>query len=57
MKTYSIIKISASWSTETLKRGVEKILHEKSNEGYEIVSVAFSLNMWWKLIAFVTICK
>ena len=57
MKTYSIIKISTGWSTTELKRDVEKILNEKSRDGYEIVTVSFGLNMWWLPTAFITICR
>jgi hypothetical protein len=45
------------WSTDSLKRDVEKILNEKASEGYEIVSVAFGFNLWWMPTAFITICK
>lgn len=44
--TYSIIKESTMWSTDSLKQKVEKILNEKTKDGYEVVTVAFGLNMW-----------
>ena len=57
MKTYSIIKESTMWSTNSLKDRVEKLLNEKTKEGYEVVTVAFGLNMWWMPTAFITLCK
>lgn len=57
MKNYSIIKLSTMWSTDGLKDDVERILNEKANQGFEIVSVAFGVNLWWMPTAFITICK
>jgi len=57
MKTYKIIKLSATWSTSELATKVERMLNQKSREGYEIVSVSFGVNMWWMPTAFITICK
>jgi hypothetical protein len=53
MLTYSIIKETAMWSTDSLKRKVERILNEKTAADYEIVTVAFGLNMWWMPTAFI----
>lgn len=57
MKKYKVIKLTSAWSTNELKKEVEKTLNEKANEGYEIVTVAFGVNMWWIPTAFITICK
>ena len=57
MMTYSIIKESTMWSTDSLKQNVEKILNEKTKDGYEVVTVAFGLNMWWMPTAFITLRK
>jgi len=57
MKTYSIISESSMWSTEKLKRKVEIILNEKTKDGYEVVSVAFGLNIWWIPTAYITLSK
>ena len=57
MKTYQIIKLSATWSTSALTTKVERILTQKSRDGYEIVSVSFGVNMYWMPTAFITICK
>jgi translation elongation factor EF-1beta len=54
---YSVISESTMWSTETLKQKVERILNEKTRDGYEIVSVAFGVNMWWLPTAFITLRK
>ncbi len=57
MKTYSIITVSTMWSTNSLKQKVEKTLNEKTIEGYEVVTVAFGLNIWWIPTAFITLRK
>jgi translation elongation factor EF-1beta len=54
---YSVISESSMWSTDTLKQKVERILNEKTRDGYEIVSVAFGVNMWWLPTAFITLRK
>jgi translation elongation factor EF-1beta len=54
---YSVISESTMWSTDTLKQKVERILNEKTRDGYEIVSVAFGVNMWWLPTAFITLRK
>ena len=57
MKTFFVISTSSMWSTSELKRKVEIILNEKTRDGYEIVSVAFGVNMWWLPTAFITLRK
>ena len=57
MMTYSIIKESTMWSTDSLKQKVEKLLNEKTKDGYEVVTVAFGVNMWWMPTAFITLRK
>ena len=57
MKTYSVISESSMWSTAKLKEKVEKILNEKTKDGYEVVSVAFGLNIWWIPTAYITLSK
>jgi hypothetical protein len=57
MKTYSVISESSMWSTAKLKQQVEKILNEKTQDGYEVVSVAFGLNIWWIPTAYITLRK
>ncbi len=54
---YTILTESTMWSTDTLKQKVERILNEKTRDGYEIVSVAFGVNMWWLPTAFITLRK
>jgi len=57
MNNYSIIKLSTMWSTNGLKNDVERLLNQKNAQGYEIVSVAFGVNLWWMPTAFITIRK
>ena len=57
MKCYSIIKLSTMWSSDTLKNNVEELINDKAKDGYEIVTVAFGVNMWWMPTAYITICK
>jgi hypothetical protein len=54
---YSIISKSAMWSTKSLLKEVVAIINEKNQEGYEIVSVSFGLNLWWMPTAFITLRK
>ena len=57
MKYYSIVKLSTMWSSDTLKNDVEELINDKAKDGYEIVTVAFGVNMWWMPTAYITICK
>lgn len=57
MKQFRIFKISNMWSTSSLTRDVENKLKKLTNEGYEIVSVSFALNVWWIPTAFITTSK
>ena len=57
MKNYSIIKLSTMWSTDGLRNDVERLLNQKNAQGYEIVSVAFGVNLLWMPTAFITIRK
>ena len=57
MKKYEIIKISEMWSTNTLRKNVESLINKKSDDGYEIITVAFGVNLWWMPTAYITICK
>ena len=57
MKKYYVIKISAKWSTDSLKKSVENTLNQKTQEGFEVVSVAFGVNMWWVPTAFITFSR
>ncbi len=57
MKNYSIIKLSTMWSTNGLKNDVERLLNQKNAQGYEIVSIAFGVNLCWMPTAFITIRK
>jgi len=57
MKKFEIIKISEMWSTEKLRKKIERLINEKSKEGFEIVTVAFGINLWYMPTAYITICK
>lgn len=57
MKKYKVFKLTSMWSTDTLTKEVEQFLNEKASDGYEIVSVAFGVNMWSIPTAFITVCK
>lgn len=57
MKKYTVIKLSTSWSTSELTKKVEHVLNKKANDGYEIVTVAFGVNIWWMPTAYITVCK
>ena len=57
MKTYTVISESSMWSTKKLKSNVETVLNEKTQEGFEVVSVAFGFNTWWVPTAYITLSK
>jgi len=42
---------------EGLRNDVERILNDKTTQGYEIISVSFGVNLWWMPTAFITISK
>jgi hypothetical protein len=54
MKQFRVFKISNTWSTSRLIKDVENELKQITNEGYEIISVSFGVNMWWIPTAFIT---
>jgi hypothetical protein len=45
------------WSTKKLTEQAEKILNEKTKEGYELVSMSFGYNPWWIPTIFITFSK
>ena len=57
MKEFKVIKISSMYSTSRLTRKVEQELRSLTNNGYEIISVAFGVNIWWVPTAFITVKK
>lgn len=61
MKKYEVHTIveKAGFSSmkEKLTEKVERFLNEKSNAGYEVVSVSFTYYEGAELIAFITICQ
>lgn len=57
MKDYRILILSTWWSTESLRADTERLINEKARDGYEIVTVAFGVNMWWMPTSYVTVRK
>ena len=57
MKVYTIIKHTSMRSTNKFVQQVEQLLNEKANEGYEIITVSFGLNMWAVPTAYITLAK
>lgn len=54
MKQFRVFKISNMWSTSRLTRDVENELIKLTNEGYEIISFSFGINLMWIPTAFIT---
>ena len=54
MKQFRVFKISNMWSTDRLIKDVENELKQITNEGYDIISVSFGVNIWWLPTAFIT---
>ncbi len=57
MKTYKIIKHSSMWSTTNLMRKVEKTLEHMTDQGWEIVTVSFGMNLWYAPTAYITFSR
>jgi hypothetical protein len=57
MKKFEIIRVSDWWSTSWLMEKAENIANQKSQEGYEIVSISFGFSVWMKASAYITITK
>ena len=55
--SYTIITLDTMWSTNNLRNRTEKLLNEKTAEGYQVISVAFGINLWWMPTAFITLYK
>ncbi|WP_160114775.1 hypothetical protein [Aquimarina sp. AU474] len=56
-KTFKVLKLSNVWSTEKLRKEVEDTLNKVSNEGWNIVSVAFGSSNAQIATAMITISK
>jgi len=56
-KEFKVIKFSTMWSTSGLTEKVEKELYKKSDEGWDIISVAFGVNLWWMPTAFISLSR
>ncbi len=57
MKIFKVKKYSTTWSTSGLTEKGEVELAKFTKEGWDIVSVAFGVNLWWMPTAFITISK
>ena len=55
MKKIEIIRVSDYWSTSSLIKKAEDIANQKSQEGYEIVSISFGFSVWLIASAYITI--
>ena len=45
------------WSTMKLKQRVDKKLYELDDDNWEVISVAFGINVAWIVTAFITVVK
>jgi hypothetical protein len=57
MKKFKIIRVSDWWSTSSLMKKAEDVANQKSQEGYEIVSISFGFSVWMIATAYITITK
>ncbi|GAB3721929.1 DUF4177 domain-containing protein [Spirosoma lituiforme] len=57
MKEYQILRVSNFWSTKTLREDAQKLINEKSAEGWEVVSVSFGVTVWLVLSFYITLSK
>lgn len=57
MKKFSIVKVSTMFSTTDLIRKVEQKLSQINQKGFDIVSVAFGVNMRMIPTCYITIYR
>ena len=57
MKEYRIMHVSNFWSTKTLHKDAQKLINEKSGEGWEVVSVSFSVTTWLVFSSYIILSK
>lgn len=57
MKKFEIIRVSDWWSTNSLIKKAENVANQKSQEGYEIVSISFGISVGMIATAYITITK
>jgi hypothetical protein len=57
MKKFKIIRVSDWWSTSSLMKKGGDVANQKSQEGYEIVSISFGFSVWMIATAYITITK
>lgn len=57
MKKFEIIRVSDWWSTDSLTEKAENVANQKSQEGYQIVSISFGYSIWLVPSAYITITK
>lgn len=57
MKKFQVIKVSNSFSTDGLRTDVEEKVNSLAEEGFEIISVSFSSDLWRLPVAFITVKK
>jgi hypothetical protein len=57
MKTYEVVSISEWFFTSSLKRKAQEMANQKSQEGYEIISISFGFSIWLIPTAYLTIAK
>jgi hypothetical protein len=57
MKTYKVESISSMYSTKKLNEHLEKLLNERAQEGYEVVSINYSYNILSIPTVYITFCK
>ena len=57
MKMYDVVSVSEWFSTSSLKRKAQEMANQKSQEGYEIISISFGFSIWLIPTAYLTIKK
>lgn len=57
MKKYKVKTVSKGLFASKLPGAVERMLREQTAQGWEIVSVSFSLSLWWIPVAYLTFSR
>ena len=57
MKQYQIFHVSGTWSGSKMMAEAEKLINQKSADGWELISVQQGFTMWLTLCMYVTMSK
>ncbi|WP_373513201.1 DUF4177 domain-containing protein [Persicitalea sp.] len=57
MKQHQIFQVSGTWSSSKMLEKAQKLINEKSADGWELISVQQGFTVWLTLCMYVTMSK